>query len=96
MTLDGDQGSNDLEVQVSGRGFRFFEPIPADPHSGGIQLLESSSASFPGVWLKANDPENESMVHLSFDGCRQLIEQLQWFTDNHYQVRAKSEGYDGR
>ncbi len=86
MTLDGDQGSNDLEVQVSGRGFRFFEPIPTDPYSGDIQLLESSLASFPAVWLKATDPENEATVSLSLNGCRRLIEQLRWFTENHYQL----------
>lgn len=79
------------EPQKSGRGFRFFEPIPSKPYPGEVQLLESSLALLPAVWLKATDESGEATASLDLDGCRQLAEQLNWFMENHYQVQGKNE-----
>jgi hypothetical protein len=87
-----------LVPDMSNRGFKHMPQIEG-AYPGFVRVYESSAASAPHVWLDAstpidlNNPEggwSGAAVHLSMAGLGQLIDQLIYLRDHHYQNEAET------
>lgn len=81
-------------MHKSDRGFIQGTEIESG-YGGFIKVYESSAASHPHIWVRIvcpvnmNNPEGEMMdatSHLTIENAEELIDQLQYLIDNHYQT----------
>lgn len=83
-----------LAKKTTDRGFAHLPPIPSE-YGGHITVSESSAASGPHLWIRANtpvDPHNPhgdtaeaAAMHLTADNALRLSEQIQHTVRGHYQ-----------
>ncbi len=82
-----------LIVTMTARGFKHLPPIPSS-YGGTVRAYESSNAEGPHVWLtsecpsdlnRPDSPQVETPMHLTVESAQQLVDQLQFLIDNHYQ-----------
>lgn len=85
--------SEHLEVTTTDRGFKHLPPIPSG-YGGQVVVYESSAATGPHVWLKAEapvdlnepaGPTHEVPIHLTVENALRLADQLRYLAENHYQ-----------
>lgn len=94
-----------LTKTTSDRGFDFLPPIPAE-YGGNLTVSESSAASGPHLWVRANtpvDPHNPhgdvteaAAMHLTADNALRLAEQIQQTVHDHYQGWPEPGDYQGQ
>lgn len=83
------------EPQTSDRGFKHFDAVPST-YGGGVTVYESSAASSPHIWLRAEEnmkaqDSSESTVHLTLESATELRDQLSYLIENHYQLNGESK-----
>lgn len=87
---------NHLTKTTSGRGLDSLPSIPSE-YGGEVTVYESSAASGPHIWLKAEAPVNlnepngathTAAMHLTAENAWKLAEQLMHLVRNHYQGDA--------
>ena len=83
-----------LRFTTSSRGFDFMPAVKSRHEGAQVQVSESSSASTPSLWLRAQAPANlnvpegdvvQAPVHLTVDNAWRLAEQIVFLVKNHYQ-----------
>lgn len=91
--------TNHLQPETTDRGFNRLPQIAGD-YGGRVRVYESSAAMAPHIWLKATSPvdlnrpegpEQSVHVHLTLDSARELMEQIGWLVDHHYQQSGRAD-----
>ena len=86
-----------LRFTTTDRGFDHMPPIKGNHEGCQVRVYESSSASQPSLWLRAESPANlnipegptvHAVVHLPVDDAWKLAEQIVRLVQNHYQGDA--------
>lgn len=73
-----------MKVTTSDRGFKSLEPI-TDAHGGTVKVYESSAAISPHIWVTIEGVEGVSDSCLTLEQAEELINQLRYLIDNHWQ-----------